>query len=121
MRFPEHLLAGLGEEANELAHRVAKALRFGPDETQPDQPAGDNAERIVAEYLDLVAMFELAVDAGIVRDWMTDEIAKHKQAKKERFFAMLKISERTCALAAPTVSEKALMIRMEEKIARESA
>lgn len=121
MRFHEHLLVGFGEEANEVGQRVAKALRFGTEETQPDQPAGDNAERIVSEYLDLVAMFELLVDAGLVQEWSEAEQHKHKQAKKERFFEMLKISERTCALAAPTVSEKALMIRMEEKIARESA
>jgi hypothetical protein len=54
----EHILLLLSEECDEVSQRVIKALRFGLDEVQPEQPL-NNTERIVYELNDLMAVIEL--------------------------------------------------------------
>lgn len=58
MTREENLLIQLSEECNETAQRVSKALRFGLDEIQEGQPL-TNAERIIQEFNDLVAVMEM--------------------------------------------------------------
>lgn len=58
MNRTEHLLSILAEECAEVAQRCSKALRFGLEEVQPGQ-LSTNAERIVREYNDLVAVIEM--------------------------------------------------------------
>lgn len=58
MTRTEHLLVILGEECNEIAQRVAKALRFGLAEVQPGQPL-TNAQRVMDEVNDFVAVYLL--------------------------------------------------------------
>lgn len=65
MNRQEHLLSCLAEECAEVGQCVSKALRFGLADAQPGQPL-TNAERIVAEYTDLVAVMEMLVDEGIL-------------------------------------------------------
>ena len=58
MTRTEHLLTIAGEECAEVAQRTSKAARFGLKEIQPGQPL-DNAERIVQEFTDLVAVLSM--------------------------------------------------------------
>lgn len=101
MNRTDHLLVILAEEANEVAHRVAKALRFGLQEVQEGQ-AKTNAERIVDELTDMLAVMEmLAAEGPHILDPtgpMTDErIAR----KKERVEEYLLLSERLGRLDVP--------------------
>lgn len=65
MNKQEHLLTILGEECNEIAQRVTKALRFGITETEPGQDL-NNAERIIYEFNDLIAVMEILCEKNIL-------------------------------------------------------
>lgn len=58
MDVREHYLICLAEEANEVAHRISKALRFGMCEVQPGQER-TNKERIMDELRDLVCVAKI--------------------------------------------------------------
>lgn len=80
MNQTEHLLCCLAEEANEVAHRVSKALRFGLAEIQDGQPL-TNAERISQEFHDMLAIVELLEEAGVITrssDWHAIDRKKAK-------------------------------------------
>ena len=81
MTRDEHLQLIAIEECGELAHRLSKALRFGMDQVQPNQPL-TNRERIIAEYCDLIAAMEMIGITSLDRA-MID--AKHR--KVERYLA----------------------------------
>lgn len=55
MTEEQYLLTVLAEECAEVAHRCAKAIRFGAKEVQPGQSL-DNRERIEAELGDLMGV-----------------------------------------------------------------
>lgn len=80
----EHLLILLMEEAAEISQRASKALRFGLDETQPDQEL-TNEERIVQEVTDLTAVIELLKTEGV--DLSCHDLAAidFKKEKIERY------------------------------------
>lgn len=59
MNRAEYLLATVGEEGSEVAHRVSKALRFGLDEVQPEQH-DTNGERIRSEVYDVISTYLIA-------------------------------------------------------------
>ena len=65
MRLHEHLLTLLSEECNEVGQRCSKAIRFGLLEVQEGQKM-DNAERIVDEFHDLLAVVMLMERRGIL-------------------------------------------------------
>lgn len=99
MNRQEHLLTIMAEECAEVAQRISKALRFGLSEVEPGQDA-TNAERIVWEFMDLRAAFEMLKDEGAFPLEWTDvdsaaSIAR-KRAKVEKF---LRYSE-TCGTLA---------------------
>ena len=90
MNRTEYLLTQAASECNEVAHRITKAMHFGLSEVQPGQSGEpeSNAERIVGEYIDLLASMEMLIeDASLT---MPDNatvralIAK-KKAKVEHF------------------------------------
>jgi hypothetical protein len=101
MTRTEHLLFILSEECNEVAHRASKAARFGLDEKQPDQWL-TNAERIVAEYSDLVASIEMLVSDGLIEidQEMMRERIKNKKAAVEKF----PLYSAQCGTLTPTES-----------------
>ena len=76
----ENLLTILAEECNETAQRVSKAIRFTPEEIQPDQDL-TNAERIVYEFNDIVAVMEILKDEGVF-DTVIDRGAIEKKKEK---------------------------------------
>jgi hypothetical protein len=59
----EYLLTCLAEEHVEAAHRAHKAQRFGVREIQPGQDL-TNAERLMREHLEAIAVFEMLLEAG---------------------------------------------------------
>ncbi len=61
----EYLLVKLGEECADVAQRATKAITFGIDEVQHDQPF-TNAERIVQELADLSATVDMLADYGLL-------------------------------------------------------
>jgi hypothetical protein len=100
MTVEEHLLACLAEECAEISEqcsrvvvRVTKALRFGPDEVQPGQLL-DNVQRIAAEVADLVGVFELLEEAGLVT---RDQV----EVKKRKVAAFMDYAGRIGALERP--------------------
>jgi hypothetical protein len=89
MNRTEHLLTILAEECCEVAQRATKALRFGLDEVQPDQTES-NAERMLAEYCDLIAMMEMLEMEGLLSRFgpgKTAILIRDKKAKVEKFIA----------------------------------
>lgn len=65
MNRAEYLLTQAASECNEVAHRITKAMHFGVGEIQPGQEL-TNAERVVAEYIDLCAVMEMLEAEGLI-------------------------------------------------------
>lgn len=89
MTRKEHLMTIGGEECNEMAQRISKALRFGMDQIQQDaddKPEENperltNRERIIREYFDLRATLGMM---GIDAWEMSDRARRHEQQKVNR-------------------------------------
>lgn len=90
MTRTEHLLTIMAEECQEVSQRVSKALRFGVREIQPGQGA-TNAERIIREFCDLLAAYEMLHEDAILSprmfsvDGFAREMIDAKKAKVEKF------------------------------------
>jgi hypothetical protein len=88
MNRAEHLLTCLAEECAEVAQRVSKALRFGLDEVQRDQPLR-NRDRIQDELYDLIAVAEILATEGVLGWPIPDKmLVDQKRAKIERYMAI---------------------------------
>lgn len=87
MTTQEHLLAILAEECAEIAQRASKALRFGLDEIQPEQPL-TNAERIMEEFDDLRGVVGMMQDRAL----LPGSVARRIQAKQEKVGKFLRYS-----------------------------
>lgn len=86
MNRKEHLLTIFSEECSEIAQRVSKALRFGLQEVQKGQEA-TNAERIVYEFSDLLAVYEMLFNEGILPN-VDDYDLTEKQEKVEKYLLL---------------------------------
>ena len=86
MTRQEHLLTILIEECNETAQRATKAVRFGLEEIQPGQ-AQTNAERIVYEFNDIVAVIELLHSEEALPKIFDTEAVGLKKIKIEKYLA----------------------------------
>lgn len=91
MTLKEYLLNRLSEECAEVIQRVSKALTFGLDEVQPGQP-DDNAYRIILEYIDLVAVFEMLEDEGILKLPDGETVRTLNRQKREKVAHYMKLS-----------------------------
>ncbi|APR52015.1 hypothetical protein CA223_06685 [Sphingomonas koreensis] len=88
MNRVEHLLTCLGEEGNEVAQRVSKALRFGLREVEPGQPL-TNDDRVCDEIRDLIAVAHILHGEGVIGWFMPDTgDIQAKRRKIERFMAI---------------------------------
>lgn len=79
----EHLLTIVAEECAEVHQRCSKALRFGMQETQPEQPH-TNENRILQEFNDLAAAMEMLFECPVQNLLSPSEIST-KKAKVEKF------------------------------------
>ncbi len=93
MTVDEHILTTFAEECNECAQRISKALRFGLDEVQSGKMTS-NTERIISEYADVVAMYELCVERGIFPDVTESGLGVLKKMKKKKFLEYLDYSKK---------------------------
>lgn len=84
MNRKEHLLLILSEECAEVMHRASKALRFGLEEVEPEQ-LHTNAQRIVDECNDVIAVMELCVSENVLPHLYMQEKIAAKKAKVEKF------------------------------------
>lgn len=67
--------------------RITKAQHFGLNEKEPGQDL-TNQERVLYEFCDLLALCEVARDAGILPDvagGVTDGRVESKKLKAEKF------------------------------------
>lgn len=81
----EHFLTCLGEEANEVAQRVSKALRFGMREVQTGQER-TNTDRLMDELRDLVCVAKILEDLGYLPAlYVKPEMVAAKREKIERY------------------------------------
>lgn len=90
----ENLLTILGEECVETAQRVSKALRFTLSDIQSGQDLS-NAERIIYEFNDIVAVMEILNEEGILNK-VIDRKAIDK--KKMKIFKYLTYSQNIGAI-----------------------
>ena len=88
MNRTDHLLIILAEECNEVAQRVSKALRFGLSEIQKGQEA-DNAERIIYELSDLIAVYEILRDENLLPTVDGYDLSEKKK-KVEKYLELSK-------------------------------
>lgn len=79
MNKKEYLLTCLVEECSEVQKEATKALRFGLDDNWKER--GTQADRIVHEFCDLLAIYEMLVEDSLLDDVTTQEMI---QMKKER-------------------------------------
>jgi hypothetical protein len=84
MNTTEYLLTKVMEECDEVGQRVAKALCFGLDESQPGQEM-TNADRINYELNDLAAVLEMLEDRGIFVVKCDPLARAHKREKLEKY------------------------------------
>ena len=84
MTRKEHLLTILAEECNETAQRASKALRFTLDEVQPSQSL-TNAERIVYEFNDILAVMEMLKEEGYIKNVVDNDAIAKKKIKINKF------------------------------------
>ena len=80
MNKTEHLLVCAIEECAELQQAVCKALRFGLDDGSPDRQT-TNAEDIMKEYTDLIAVMTMLLGEGIIQDYNIDRAIEAKCKK----------------------------------------
>lgn len=95
MTREEHILTHGMEECAEVVQRISKAMRFGMQQVQranwdkPEQNPGqlDNAERIWREYVDLIAVMEMA---GFNAEDAPQVWIAQKKEKVERYLLLAK-------------------------------
>ena len=85
MNKTEHLLTCLIEECAEIQKVASKALRFGLDDHAPDSDS-TNAEDIITEIYDLLAIIEMLKEEKIIYDLPdTKELIKQKKDKVTKY------------------------------------
>lgn len=85
----ENLLVTLMEECAELQQAVSKALRFGMDNHHPSAPGETNEMNIMTEYYQLVAVMDMLVVSGVLRDGVpASQIKNRKRENVERYQQM---------------------------------
>lgn len=87
----DHLLWHVSEEASEVAKNASKAARFGLSSVAEGRSTS-NADRLVHEYLQLVAAMEMLESEGHVKLPQVSEQRRVIEAKKEKFEGFLAVS-----------------------------
>lgn len=83
MTEADHLLLKLMEECNEVAQRASKAIQFGMDEVEPEK-AEDNRTRLIGEFIDLLAVWEMLESLGVVSMPAHDHFRRAITDKKQK-------------------------------------
>jgi hypothetical protein len=88
----ELLLAQLGEEGAEIAQMASKALRFGLDEWYGKEKA-TNRTRLTEEIWDLLGVYYMLQDEGILAPLDEEALLKHVHMKKDKIEKYLGVSK----------------------------
>lgn len=80
------LLTIVSEECNETGQRASKAIRFGLQEVQAGQTL-NNAERLLYEFNDLVAVMEILFDTRIEK-LLDPAMINQKKDKVEEYMEL---------------------------------
>ena len=94
----QYLLTILQEELAETTQRASKIIRFGQDDVQKDHTE-TNAERLVYEFNDVLAIMELLQQEGVI-ELIQDRTAIEK--KKLKIKKYMKYSQQLGVLEEPT-------------------
>lgn len=86
MTIEQNLLVILMEECDETSQRASKAIRFTLEEVQPSQEL-TNAQRIVYEFNDILAVMELMQERGMISNMFDREAIDKKKAKVQKYLA----------------------------------
>lgn len=81
----KYLLTCLAEEANEVAVRASKAIRFGLEEAQPGQDE-NNAERLMRELNDMMAVIQMLRNETVFDDQWCARSQAEKRFKVNHFY-----------------------------------
>jgi len=89
MNLKEYMLICMAEECDEVGQRCMKALRFSTTEIEPGHTM-TNAERIIGELHDLIAVATLLARDGVLPDEImpSEAIIQAKAARIEKFMAI---------------------------------
>jgi len=109
MNKTEHILTCLAEECGEVAKECHKALRFGLDDQVTLDPSGPrgtegptNRDKIVTEFIDLLGVYQMAVEEGILPDIFCSSpsftVKGLMAAKADRVRAYMKYAQRIRSL-----------------------
>lgn len=82
--YERELLTILMEECAEVIQRASKAIRFGMDEVQPDQPRS-NSERLAFEIGDVLTLIDLCQEAGLVSTYQSIHRKSIKRDKLKKY------------------------------------
>lgn len=77
-KFEQQLLMILCEECGEVIQAISKGVRFGFDSKFKSDAT--NAEKVAFEMSDLIAVYEMLVERGILLE--TSELLKAKKKEK---------------------------------------
>ena len=86
MNRKEYLLTLVMEECAEVAQRASKAMRFGLNEVQPGTEEETNANRLIYEFNDLMAVMELLREEGHIDKVIDSKAIQLKKEKLEKWF-----------------------------------
>jgi hypothetical protein len=87
----ELIIAQLGEEGSEIAQMASKSLRFGLDEWYHKEEA-TNRKRLTDEIWDLLGVYYILQDEGILEPLDVDKLNAHVSAKKKKIEKYLNVS-----------------------------
>ena len=93
MTKSENLLVTLSEECAEIQQVVSKVLRFGQDNYNPATPQVTNEMEVLTEYYQLIAVMEMLIESGVLKQLNNYEITKIKASKKYKVKLHQSISE----------------------------
>lgn len=86
MTEEQYLLTIVMEECAETAQRASKAIRFTSEEIEPvDGETRTNAERLVYEFNDLIAVMELLASMGVINNMFDRDAIELKKAKIKKW------------------------------------
>lgn len=86
----QYLLTIASEECNEVGQRCSKAIRFGLKEVQQGHDL-NNAERIVHEFNDLVAVIQVLAEEGYIdKEFINNQLIEKKKENIEKWYMYAK-------------------------------
>lgn len=92
LSLEQFYLLKLMEECSEVAQRCSKQIQFGALENE-DATSEDNRTRLRAELNDLLAVTDVLIELGQIREIAPWELQAKKATKREKILKFLKYSQ----------------------------